>query len=383
MRQDHGEQQRGPPPSIAGMGRRAWRWAVVAAGTAVLLLLPSLVAALPARSTTVSAEELLRRVRASEDVGWSGYGESRGALVLPDVRDLDELPALLGGTTRARAWWRGPERWRVDALSLTGETDTSRDPGGTWTWDSDDRQAVRVLGERDVRLPIAADLLAPTLGRRLAGTPDVVVSRLPPRRVAGRSAAGLRLVPREPSGTTVAAVEMWVEPDSGLPLRVEVGAAGQAEPSLVTLLLDLELGRPSAARTSFVPPRDASWTVVDAPDLAAVSDRYAPYRLPDELTGLDRQRGGPGSFGGVGVYGQGVHAVAVVPLPRDLARRAIRRIDPDGDRRTAVVETPLLSAVVARGEGRRAYLLAGTVPAGRLTAVLAELRADPPPRLRG
>lgn len=365
------------------MGRRAWRWAVVAAGTAVLLLLPSVVAALPARSTTVSAEELLQQVRASDDVGWSGYGESRGALVLPEVRDLGELPALLGGTTRARAWWRGPEDWRVDALSLTGETDTAADPGGTWTWDSGDRRAVRVVGERDVRLPTAADLLAPTLGRRLAGTPDVVARRLPARRVAGRAAAGLRLVPQDPGGTTVGAVDLWVEPGSGLPLRVEVRAAGQPEPSLVTVLLDLELERPPAVRTAFVPPPDADLTLVDAPDLAALSDRYAPYLLPDELTGLVRQDRGPGSLGGVGIYGQGLHAVAVVPLPRDVARRAIRRIDPDGDRRTAVVETPLVSAVVARGGGRRAYLLAGTVPTERLTAVLDELRSDPPPRVRG
>jgi hypothetical protein len=364
------------------VGRRAWRWAVVADGVAVLLLLPSVVAALPARTTTVSAQDLLSRVRASAQVGWSGYGESSGTLVLPDVRELDDLPALLGGTTRARAWWRGPDSWRVDALSLLGETDTVRDPGGTWTWQSEQRRAVRVLGRSDVRLPTAADLLPPTLGRRLAAAPDVVASRLPARRVAGRSADGLRLVPQERSGTTVAAVQMWVEPRTGLPLQVEVHTAGEPEPALGALLLDLELERPHAARTSFVPPPEAAATVVEVPDLAAASDRYAPYRLPDELAGLTRQDAGEGSSGGVGTYGQGLHAVAVVPLPSDVARRALRRIDADGDGLTAVVETPLLSVVVARAGGRRAYLLAGAVPLERLTAVLEELRSDPPPRIR-
>ena len=351
-------------------------------GVAALLLLPSVVAALPASTSAVSAEELLRRVRASDGVGWSGYGESTGTLVLPDVRELSDLPSLLGSTTRARAWWRDPRSWRVDALTLVGETDTVRDSGGTWTWQSEDRRAVRVLGEPDVRLPTAADLLAPTLGRRLAGTPDVVVRRLPARRVAGRSADGVRLVPRRASGTTVTAISMWVEPGTGLPLEVEVRTRGGTEPSLHTVLLDLELRRPPPERTSFVPPLEASATVVDAPDLAALSDRYAPYGLPDELAGLARQEVGEGSYGGVGVYGQGLAAVAVVPLPRDVARRAVRRIDPDGDGRTAVVETPLLSAVVARAGPRRAYLLAGAVPLERLTAVLAQLRADPPPRVR-
>jgi hypothetical protein len=363
------------------VGRRAWRWAVVAAATALLLLLPSVVAALPAATTTLSAAELLQRVRASGDVGWSGYGESRGSLVLPHVHDLEDLDALLGETTRARAWWRGPDSWRVDALSLAGEVDTVRDASGTWTWESADERAVRVLGDVDVRLPTAADLLAPTLGRRLAGAPDVVASRLPARRVAGRAADGLRLVPRSADGTSVESVEMWVEPVSGLPLRVEVQADGEDVPSLVSLLLDLELERPAASRTSFVPPPDAQSTVVDAPDLAALSDRYAPYRLPDELAGLMRSDVGGGATGGVGVYGQGLQAVAVVPLPRDLARRAIRRIDRDGDGRTAMVETPLLSAVVARDGRGRAYLLAGTVPLERLTAVLAALRADPPSRV--
>ena len=347
----------------------------------MLLLLPSIVAALPAPTTTLTAQELLRRVRSSADVGWSGYGESRGALVLPDVRELSDLPALLGDTTRARAWWRGPDDWRVDALSLVGETDTVRDAAGTWTWHSEDRRAVRVLGVPDVHLPAAPDLLAPTLGRRLAGAADVVASRLPARRVAGRSADGLRLVPRDARGTTVAAVQMWVDPVTGLALRVEVHAAGAAEPSLLALLLDVDLERPPAARTSFVPPADATATSVDAPDLAALSDRYAPYRLPDELAGLARHDVGAAG-GGVGVYGQGLHAVAVVPLPGHLAHRAISRIEPGGDGTTATVRTPLLSAVVGRGDGRRAYLLAGTVPPERLTAVLERLRADPPPRIR-
>lgn len=367
---------------MAGVGRRAWRWAVVAAGTALVLLLPSVVAALPVTTTTLSASELLQRVRASGDVGWSGYGESRGSLALPHVHDLEDLPELLGDTTRTRAWWRGPDSWRVDALSLVGETDTVRGPGGTWTWESADARAVRVDGDVGVRLPTAADLLAPTLGRRLAGTPDVVARRLPARRVAGRAADGLRLAPRSPDGTSVRSVEMWVDPASGLPLRVEVWADGQDAPSLVSLLLDLELERPAASRTSFVPPPDAVTTVVAAPDLAALSDRFAPYRLPDELAGVSRAAAGDGATGGVGVYGQGLQAVAVVPLPRDVARRAVRRIDPGGDGRTAVVQTPLLSAVVARDGRRRAYLVAGTVPLERLTAVLVALRADPPARIR-
>jgi hypothetical protein len=63
----------------------------VAALLGVLLSLPSLAGALPAscRSSgppSLSPAGLLERIRAPALVGWSGYGESRGSLVLPDVR---------------------------------------------------------------------------------------------------------------------------------------------------------------------------------------------------------------------------------------------------------------------------------------------------------
>jgi hypothetical protein len=365
------------------VGRRSWRWAVVVLGVALLALLPTLASAVPARTTTLSAQELLRRVRASGPVGWSGYGESRGALVLPDVRELSDLPSLVGGTTRVRAWWRGTRDWRVDALSLVGETDTTRDPDGGWTWQSADRRAVRVVGELDVRLPTAADLLAPALGRRLAGTPDVDASRLPGRRVAGRSADGLRLVPRDPGSTTVRSVELWADPGTGLPLRVEVSARGSDEPQLTALLLDLDLSRPPAERTAFERPQRASVTVGEAPDLAALADRFAPYLLPDRLAGLPRRaRSLLSTGGGVGTYGDGFTVLALVPVPRDLARRVIDRVDPEDDDGTGAVTTPLVNALVGQGRRGRAYVLVGTVPQARLVTALAQLRAAPPPRLR-
>ncbi len=365
------------------MGRRSWRWAVLALGVSLLVLLPTLASALPVRTTTLSAQELLRRVRASGAVGWSGYGESRGALVLPDVRELSDLPSLVGGTTRARAWWRGTRDWRVDALSLVGETDTTRDPDGGWTWQSADRRAVRVVGELDVRLPTAADLLAPALGRRLAGTPDVDASRLPGRRVAGRSTDGLRLVPRDPASTTVRSVDLWADPVNGLPLRVEVNAEGADEPQLVALLLDLDLHRPPAERTRFSRPVGAAVTVGEAPDIAALADRFAPYLLPDELAGLPRRsRSALSTGGGVGTYGDGFTVLALVPVPGNLARRVIERVDPQDDDRTGAVSTPLVNALIGEGRRGRAYVLVGTVPQARLVLALAQLRAAPPPRVR-
>lgn len=362
------------------MAGLTWRWAVVAVLVGLLGALPSLAGALPSDSVEIGADELLERVRSSDAVGWSGYGESRGSLVLPDVSELADLPSLVGGTTRARAWWRGPQDWRVDALSLVGETDTTRDARGGWTWQSADRRATRVSGQLDVRLPRAADLMAPTLGQRLSRTADVTASRLPERRIAGRSAAGLRLTPVRPQATTIGSVEMWVEPRTGLPLRVEVWAAGETDSVLQTSLLDLELAMPPAERTTFRPPRGAAVTSVDAPDLAALADRFAPYLLPGELAGLPRRaRSALSVGGGVGTYGDGFTAVALVPLPHDLAGDIIGRVAPDGDGTEADISTPLVNALISHDEDGGAYLLAGTVPPPLLEAALAQLRVDPPP----
>ncbi|HEU0103108.1 MAG TPA: hypothetical protein VFR07_12395 [Mycobacteriales bacterium] len=349
----------------------------MAALIAVLALLPTAVRALPAGDSALSAEQLRDRVRASASVGWSGTSESRSGLALPDVRDLGDLPALLGGTVRTRVWWRDPGSWRVDEQRLTGEQDVIVDGGVTTTWTSADQAVEQLMGELPVRLPRAADLIAPVLGRRLAGSPDTVLSRLPSRRVAGVSAAGLRLVPRDPASSTVASVDMWADPDTGLPLQVELRAAGQERPVLTTLLLDLDRRAPEPERMLFSYPRGATVAFDEAPDIAAQVDRAVPYILPRRLAGADRQVvPGLEQVRGVGTYGEGLSAFAVVPLPRDVADRLTARLAAAGGPR---LSTPLVNALVGTTP-RRTYLLVGSVPQEVLDRAFAELERNPPPR---
>ena len=357
----------------------SWRWAAVAALVAVLALLPTAVRALPVDASPLTAGQLRDRVRASADVGWSGTSESRAGLALPDVRDLGDLPALLGGTVRTRVWWTSPTTWRVDEQRTAGEQDVITANGTTTTWTSADQTVETLTGDLPVRLPQAADLIAPVLGRRLAGAPDTVLSRLPSRRVAGVDAAGLRLVPRTPASSTVAAVDLWADPDTGLPLLVELRAQGQDRPVLTTLLLDLDQRTPPAARTDFADPRGATVTVDEAPDIAAQVDRAVPYVLPRQLAGSARQVvSGLEDVRGVGTYGAGLSAFAVVPLPRDVADRLLSRLEAAGGPR---LSTPLVNALVG-STPRRTYLLVGSVPQDVLDRAFAELERNPPPRRR-
>ncbi len=228
-----------------------------------------------------------------------------------------------------------------------------------------------------MRLPRASDLVAPVLGRRLAAAPDAVLSRTPSRRVAGVSAAGLRVVPRDPATSTVDRVDLWVDPRTGLALQVEVRARGQEQPVLTSLLLDLDRSTPAAERTRFETPYGADVSTDQAPDIAAEVDRAVPYLLPDELAGRRRQVvAGLERARGVGTYGAGFSSFVVVPLPRDVAARLSSRLEAVGGPR---LSTPLVNALVGT-DPRRTYLLVGSVPQQVLDDALAALRRDPPPR---
>ena len=352
---------------------------MVALSVTALAALPAAVSAVPAGDEDVDAATLLERVRGSDAVAYSGYGEARGDLVLPDVDQLGDLPELISGTTRLRVWWRGPDSYRVDALSLVGESDVSVGGDSTWLWESADRTATLVVGDVEFRLPRGADLLAPALGARLARSQAVQAERLPARRVAGVDAVGLRLRPAEPRTTTVERVDLWAEPDTGLPLRVELHPRDGDGAALTSLLLDLERTEPARERVGFSPPPGAQVDVVEVPDLAAAADRFAPFQLPVRIAGLERrqQLGDVGE--GVGTYGDGFTALTVVPLDQRNAGGlldSLRQEDDDADE--ATFSTALLQGLVAR-VGDRAYLLVGTVPQDTLRRALAALSVNPPP----
>ncbi|HVE62494.1 MAG TPA: hypothetical protein VNB94_01645, partial [Mycobacteriales bacterium] len=224
------------------------RWAAVLSGVAVLASLPAAIAALPVADSSISAADLLTRIRASTPVAYQGYAESRAGLTLPDVREVGDVLELLGESTSMRVWYAGPQAFRVDALHPAGEKNLAVDGTGSWIWDSFEQRATRMEGESEVRLARPADLLPPELSRRMAAAAKAEeVTRIPPRRVAGRAAPGLRITPRS-AETTIGRVDIWAEPRTGLPLAVEVTTRTGTRPVIAALFLDLELRRPDPER---------------------------------------------------------------------------------------------------------------------------------------
>jgi hypothetical protein len=354
---------------------RVRRWTLVGVLVAVLLALPSLVGHLPVSRSDVTAANLLGKIQTSESVPFSGYGEATGGLALPVTDQFNSIADLFGGTTTLRAWWRGSTDWRVDTIDVTGEDDLHQDATGSWDWNYESNTATRVSGaSAPVRLPRADDLLAPTLARRLLSQASAdEVTRLADRRIAGRDAAGLRLVPSDPQ-TTISHVDVWAVASSGLAVAVEVYGKGSTATVLTSDLLDLSTSTPSPSTIAFTPPVGAKIRVAQRPDIVASLNQLGRVRPPSTLAGLPREQ--TSGLGSVGVYGRGVTLMIAIPLPprfegsiaKELQSAVGVTTTSDGGSLLNVGPVNLLLTPPMFGS---AWLLAGTVDAATMQQAAA------------
>jgi len=357
------------------------RWATVAALLSVLVAIPVLISALPASETDVSAASLLRKVQDSADVSYSGYAQSIGGVLLPINEQLPELVELFADRTTTRVWWRGPEDWRVDTVTFTGETGVHRNGSTVWTWEYEANRATNSPVPA-LRTPRPDDLLPSELGRRLLSEAEPgEVTRLPAERIAGVDAPGLSLIPREQQ-SNVDRVHIWADPATGLALRVSVYGEGSTQPAVTTSFLDVDFDRPGAAATYFSPPPGARVQVEEVTDIVAAADRFVDLIPPEQLAGLERRDRSEG-LGSVGDYGRGVTVLIAVPLPHDFAEPLRRQlaeapgVELDNPLGTAVTVGPF--SVLLTGHDREgSFLLTGTVDLATLERAAQDLLANPP-----
>ncbi len=344
--------------------------------TAAALVVASLVIkGRPAAPSDISATELAKRIQASGPVAWAGFVETAGTLDVPDSDSFANLAQLLGESNDLRVWWRSARDWRVDRIRSTGEADLFRqgDMSIRWVFES---ATATISPVSEIRLPDASDLLPPTLGRSmLQGVRDEELTRLPERRVAGIDAAGVRLAPHQ-TATTVGRVDVWADPDSGLPLRVELYGMEDRRPVLTTTLQELQLGTPAEELTKFSIPAGVRVNYDQSVDVAAAANAFAPADLPNSLAGLSSRTGEDPAA--VGVYGRGPTTLIALPLRREVARPLRQRLRESGTGKETEVGTVSSVGPVGllltryRPDGVR-FLLAGTVTSETLQLAAADL----------
>jgi hypothetical protein len=355
------------------------RWAVVVCGVAALCALPAVIAALPVPGSNLTAAQLRARMMASAGAPYQGYAESDVDLDLPALPDLGNVTGLLDGITDQYAWYRSPDQWRADTLTAAGEDDVYQTPQGTFLWDYARNLFTQVIGAQPVRLPRAADLLPPPLARRLlsyAGS-ATRISRVPSQRVAGVDAAGLRLVPADPS-STIGAVDIWANPATGLPVQVEVFGRGAGAPVLTARFLDLSQGRPALSTVTPDSAPGVGFTRTQLPDVSGILNGFGPA-LPDSLAGLGRVAS-PTGLADVAAYGAGFSRFAVLPLPANVGTQALNAALAAGGQINltngtgVLIKTPLLTVLLARSEyGGPTFLLTGAVTPALLQHAAAGL----------
>jgi len=366
---------------VSVVSRQTWlRWATVACGAAALCALPVVVGALPVPNSPLSATALRARIMASAHVPYQGYADSTVSLGLPSLPDLSGVGMLLDGTTDQYTWYRSPEHWRAEVSTQAGEDDTYQVGTATYLWDYSNNLLTRIVGGQPVRLPRAADLLPPALARRLlvlAGASSHL-SRLPSRRIAGINAAGLRLRTADPR-TTVAAVDIWADPATGLPAEVQVFARGPGPPVVTSSFLQLSESRPAPSVVTPDPAPGVGVTTAQLPQVANILAGAGPP-LPGQLAGQPRTRIREG-ISSIAAYGTGFSRFAVIPLPGDVGDQALstalaaggEQIEtPDGT--IAVIRTPLVTVALASSAyGGPVFLLAGPVTGVLLEKAAAEV----------
>lgn len=349
------------------------------AGTVLLGSVPAVLAALPVQGSTVSAAALRDKILASADVPYQGYAESIANFGLPQLPDLQDVSVLLDGTTDQYVWYRSPAYWRAEDVTVTGETDTYTDGGVTYLWDYGRNLLTQVVGAQPVRLPRAADLLPPPMARRLLGIAGTSgrISRLPSRRVAGLSAAGLQVIPADTS-TTIASIDIWADPRTGLPVEVQLTAHGSASPVLTSTFFELSGSRPTLDVVTPHPAPQIGVTTTRLPDVDNVlngdGDGDADGTPFPAALGAEPHVPLPGSPPGVAIYGAGLSRFVLLPLPRGEGASAFSAavgagadlVALGGQAQAAttgaVIRTPLLTVLlVTAGFHHTTFVFAGAV----------------------
>ena len=378
--------------------RRLLRWGAVATATALLIASPTLVAAAFAPTgVALTPQQVVSAAQASSDVPHQGLVQVEGRLGLPSLPFAGNAFGLLDQGTRVRTWWASPTSWRTDTLSAGGQVEQFAIPGATRSWDYERRTVTMLADTEGLRTPRTVDLMPPAAARwllSLAGPTDRAVL-LAPRVVAGVFASGAEVVSSE-ADSSLAAVDVWVEPSSGLPVQVDAYVRGFAVPVFSSYFLDLSLSTPDPAVLS--PRLDPSADVhVQRFDLLSFLRSVGTATLPTWLAGLPRTTDASAVPAGVGTYGTGYARAVLLQLPDRLLGRVQATIGASSAAgsssvrafggQAAILRTPTLQLAVLATKAGGGFLLVGALTTKAMDAavqdVLQELADVPPSSVTG
>ncbi len=269
-------------PTLRWMAPVAVAVLIIGGGATIGGLTATAAGGLPPRTPA----ELLVDLEQASLVGLSGTVVQTSDLGIPSLPGVGgvgsaNLTSLISGTHTLRVWYAGPEQARVALPGTFGESDVIRNGPDLWIWSSRDNTAThRKLGtdqSPSTAEPVPSQLPMTPQDAAAAALdaigPSTTVTTDSNSVVAGRPAYELVLQPRD-TRSLVAQVRVAIDATEHIPLRVQVFAAGQTNPSFEVAFSSVDFARPDAAQFAFNPPPGATVTEQGA-ELAGTA-RTAP-----------------------------------------------------------------------------------------------------------
>lgn len=253
--------QRGPARLAARYGVPV---AVIGVAAVTIGLVPALAASGDPDLPEVTAQELVEKIAASETDRFSGTVKVSVDLGLPSFGGLDlselagslgaeaeggkggttatpeeKLTSLASGTHTLRVAGDGPDRQKLTFVDGADEYSLIRDGEQVWAYDGSTGEALHTRGESGgtAKGDRPADDHASGMSPKELATHALDAADETTRvtvdgttSVAGRDAYQLALSPKD-SGSTVKAVRIAVDAETGTPLKFTVAPAGGARPS--------------------------------------------------------------------------------------------------------------------------------------------------------
>ncbi|MBD9734418.1 outer membrane lipoprotein carrier protein LolA [Streptomyces sp. H28] len=325
------------PAGDPGAGRRrAARYVVpvtvMGVAAATIGLVPAIASSGDPDLPDITAAQLIEKIAKSDVEQLSGTVKVTTDLGLPDLGGLEssltsgalgqggdgssadpstKLTELASGTHTLRVAVDGPERQKLSLLDGSDEYSLIHNGKNVWGYDSKSDEVFHgtvdePAGERGGHQPPATpkDFAEEAL-KSVDDTTSVTVDGT--AQVAGRDAYKLVVKPRQ-SGSTVGAISIAVDHETGMPLKFTLTPASGGAAVVDVGFTKVSFDRPAASTFDFTPPKGAKVTEEGA--LEKEAERHA---------GKDSGRPGPApkseddlgkGLDGMKVLGEGWNSVA-------------------------------------------------------------------------
>ncbi|MFV0134292.1 LolA family protein [Streptomyces sp. HMX87] len=312
----------------AGRRRKAARYVVpvtvMGVAAATIGLVPALADSGDPDLPDITAQQLLEKMAKSDVEQLSGTVKISTDLGLPDLGGLESglmpggpgagdeggsaadpsarLTELASGTHTLRVAADGPDRQKLSLLQDAAEYSLIHDGKDVWGYDSKSNEVYHAtVSDRAERpreeVPAMPKDFAEEALKAVDDTTSVTVDGT--AQVAGRDAYRLVIDPKQ-SGTTVGAITIAVDAETGLPLKFTLTPASGGAAVVDAGFTQVSFAKPAASTFDFTPPKGAKVTEDGEFDAEAPAPAHGQKTEQDLAKDLD----------GLKVIGEGWNSVA-------------------------------------------------------------------------